>query len=245
MKDDEAKAKTQKIAQLERQRDAAVQESAKEKRDMEAKMADQLARQSLGVRAGAGGKDALGSQPAEVRRRLFEERRKMIEAEDRAEQLESERKRRQEIEKNEKIIELSRRSKSRGASKQRDRDMGASQRASPSPRVNLVNVNQQRPQTAIVDPSAQLGQSATKISARPATSTSREDLRAMNKARREAELRVVDLEQQKEEEELLRKEEAEMAAKQRIIERNRSRSQGRVSDLSPQKGAGKFEDDDE
>ena len=46
----------------------------------------------------------------------------------------------------------------------------------------------------------------------------------MNKARRAAELRVVDMEQRREEEELLRKEEADMAAKQRILERNRSRS---------------------
>lgn len=125
MRDDEARAKTQKIAQLERQRDAVIQETAKEKREMEAKMADSLARQSLGVRSGARGRDASG-QSAEVRRKLFEERRKMIEAEDRAEVLESERRARQDIEKNERILELSRRSKSRGASKQRDLDMGAS-----------------------------------------------------------------------------------------------------------------------
>ena len=49
----------------------------------------------------------------------------MIEAEDRAEALEAERRSRQEIENAEKILELSRRSRSRGASKQRD-DMGAS-----------------------------------------------------------------------------------------------------------------------
>ena len=68
----------------------------------------------------------------------------MIEAEDRAEALEAERERRQEIEKSEKILELSRRSRSRGA-KQRDLD-SASQRASApravSPQVNLVNVKE-------------------------------------------------------------------------------------------------------
>lgn len=98
----------------------------------------------------------------------------------------------------------------------------------------------------MVDPPAQLGQSENKLSARLATSTSREDLRALNKARRAAELRVLDAEQRQEEEELLRKEQAELDAKVRVLDRHRSRSQGRVSDLSsPQKGAGKFEDDDE
>ena len=40
MRDDDSKAKTDQIATLERQRDAAIAVSAKEKKDMEAKMAD-------------------------------------------------------------------------------------------------------------------------------------------------------------------------------------------------------------
>ena len=174
----------------------------------------------------------------------------MIEAEDRADALEAERRSRQELENTERILELSKRSKSRGASRQRELDMASSQRPSAnrpvSPHVNIVNLNQQRPQTAVVDPPAQLDPSPNKVSARLATSTSREELAAISKARRDAERRVLDMEQRQEEEELLRKEEAELAAKQRVIDRHRSRSQGRVSDLSsPIKGAGKFEDDDE
>lgn len=89
-------------------------------------MADQLARHSLGVRAGAAGRDASGGKSADVRRQLYEERRKMIEAEDRADALEIERRSRQELENTERILELSRRSKSRGGSKPRDLDMGSS-----------------------------------------------------------------------------------------------------------------------
>ena len=139
MRDDDVQAKTSEIAALARQRDAAIAESAKERKDLEAKMADQMARQSIGIRSTA--RDGSAGNSAEVRRRLFEERRKMIEAEDRAEVLEAERQSRQEIEKNEKLLELSRKSRSRGA---KQRDDSASQRAGPpravSPQVNMINL---------------------------------------------------------------------------------------------------------
>lgn len=135
MRDDDLQARTTAMAALERERDAVIAERAKEKQDMEAKMADTLARQSIGVRPVT--KDGSTGQSPEVRRKLFEERRKMIEAEERAEELEAERKSRQEVEKNEKLLEISRRSKSRGA---QQRDDSASQRTVP-PRAVSPHMN--------------------------------------------------------------------------------------------------------
>jgi len=196
-----------------------------------------------------------------------------IDAEDRADALESERRKREQVEKAEKVLDLSRRSRSRGAlsEKSPNKDLkNNTMMKNTAKGISLVNVNNQRPQTAIVDPSKQLAQTGPTRSglgtaqkspspspyknspspykdsmANTGAMSSREELRAINKAKREAELRVVDMEQEKEEGEARRKEEASMAAKQRLVDRNRSRSQGRVSDLSsPVRGAGKFEDDD-
>ncbi len=70
-------------------------------------MQGQLARQTIGVRGGGAG-PASGGQSAKIRRKLYEERRRLIEAEDKTELLESERKRRQDLVKDVRIIEFSR-----------------------------------------------------------------------------------------------------------------------------------------
>ena len=205
-----------------------------------------------------------------MRKARYQEMQRTIDAEDRADALESERRKREQVEKAEKVLDLSRRSRSRGAlsEKSPNKDLkNNTMMKNTAKGISLVNVNNQRPQTAIVDPSKQLAQTGPIRSglgtakkspfqspykdanmnsmANTGAMSSREELRAINKAKREAELRVVDMEQEKEEGEARRKEEASMAAKQRLVDRNRSRSQGRVSDLSsPVRGAGKFEDDD-
>lgn len=113
--------------------------------------------------------------------------------------------------------------------------------------IDLDRVNQ-RPQTGAPDQRTSsilkyANHSDSKQSARLGTSSSREEFRAMAKAKRDAELREIE----KEEQAARRKEQSEIEAKERIVERNRSQSKSRKSDVSspPRRGAGGFEDDDD
>lgn len=112
--------------------------------------------------------------------------------------------------------------------------------------IDLDRVNQ-RPQTGAPDQRTssilKYANSDSKQSARLGTSSSREEFRAMARAKRDAELRAIEMEELASQ----RKEAREIEVKERIVERNRSQSRSRKSDVSsPQRrGAGGFEDDDD